>query len=312
MSISSISLALVPFSGVRPAAPPAAAAIAPAPAAAPAPAPAPTPAPTPATPPLPTASHQQACCDSPRKSPLFRALMSALGAMATPTAAPASSTPTGTAAAPAAAPAAGQALPATSNDHADVEQAVFQFARALMQALRGDRGGEREDGERRGEGEDGDREHHDHGHHYGQYKNRWQDPLARIETLAARYASPAAAAPTTASLATPATDAAAPAHGQAPTVPGTDAQGAAVAPAAVPAASGIVAPKQSPVAGWNDRLMSAFDQLQQALGRPAANAASLKESLSGFLRDLATQLRGDGSTPGADPSAPGSLISVAA
>ena len=281
MSIGSVSLAFFQFSSVRSAAPPATVDAVPAPSA----------------PPLATAPQHEAWCDSPRKSPLFRALMSALTSIATP--AP-------TTAAPAPAP---TVAPAPDED-GNVQQAVFQFAHALMQALGGGSRDERE--ERDGRGDDGDdhpHEHHDHGHHYGQFKHRWQDPMARLDALAARYATPAAA-PAAGSPATPAaptTDT--PAATDSAAAPATD----AALPVAVAApAVAVPAAVTSPLAGWNDRLMRTFDQLQQALGRPEADTVSLKESLSNLLSDLAARLRGEGAAPGASPSAPGSLIDVTA
>ena len=288
MSIGSVSLAFFQFSSVRSAAPPATVGAVPAPSA----------------PPVATAPQHEAYCDSPRKSPLFRALMSALTSLAMPAAAPTAPAPT--TAAPAPAP---TVAPAPDED-GDVQQAVFQFAHALMQALRGGSREEHEEGDGRGDdGDDHPHEHHDHGHHYGQFKHRWQDPMARLDALAARYATPAAA-PAAGSPATPAaptTDT--PAATDSAAAPATDAAlpVAVAAPAvAVPAAAA------SPLAGWNDRLMRTFDQLQQALGRPEADTVSLKESLSNLLSDLAARLRGEGAAPGASPSAPGSLIDVTA
>ena len=295
MSISTIAFAFTRYPSSSAVPTPAGAAPA-APAAAPAPVPAP-----PAT-----ESHG----DSPRKSPLFRALMSALSELAV--AVPAAETAPSASAAATEDASGAAAAPAT--DGADVEQAVFQFARALMQAVRGRHSHE---GERDGE-------HHHHGHHFGHHRDRWHDPVARLETLATRVdaAATASAAPAqavTGSSASPTADAAT--VDAATTVP---AEAAPAADAASPAAAGpamiVVAMYKtdgpaaaSPFGGMFDRLLDSFANMQQALGKPAAaDRATLAQSLGTFLEQLAARLRGDAPSMTADPTAPGALIDVAA
>jgi hypothetical protein len=297
MSISTIALAFIRYPGSGAAAAPApSTGVAAVPAAAPAPVPAPPAA----------ESHG----DSPRKSPLFQALVSALSELAS--AVPAADAAESTTAAPAAETDA--AAPAAAADNPDVDQAVFKFARALMQALRGRHV---HDGE-------GDGEHHDRGHHYGHHRDRWHDPVARLESLATRVDAAAAAAatpdqPATGSNGAPTAEAAMP-----DTAPAAPADATTAAAATVPAGAGstliVVALAKSdgpaaasPYGGMFDRLLDSFAHMQQALGKPAAaDRATLAQSLSAFLEQLAARLRGDAPSMAADPTAPGALIDVAA
>lgn len=301
-----------------------------------------TSAPPPATPPVaaPDATdapkHEHLAHDTPRRSPLFRALLEALGSLVAPAAAPAPGALPGTAApvaapapAPAAAtPAAGGAsapadgtgtaattpTPAPAADApATLDDALMNFARALMQALRSAMHGG-------GDGEGHHHSHHDHG------RRAWGDPAQRIAQLGTQVgaATPAAATPAapSAAPATAASDtpAAAPAVGDTVLDPVAAIQLA-------PAGSGQTtvlhvsltingtSPGQAKLTRTQQALIDAFGTLQQARAKPAATDSSakpsLQEQLSAFLKDLADKLR-QGNPDAPDATQPGAMLHVTA
>jgi hypothetical protein len=207
-----------------------------------------------------------------------------------------------------------------------LEDALMDFARALMQALR--------TGGRHGSG-DGEQErhahrhHHHHGHHHGGV--RWGDPAERVEMLGRRFGATDVAA--TAAAATPAASNADPVSASATDLAVQDETSAAPVTSAAPQASEPVAAAASvpqsttifvatinfngkapgaPMNRVQENLLSAFDSLQQALGRPAGDdKSSLKEQLTSFLQALAQRLRGDEEVM-TDTVAPGALLSTTA
>ena len=310
MTITSLSFAFVQYSATAPTAS--------------------TPKPA-ATAPAPAPAVQDGChragCDSPRRSPLYRAIQDALSQMmpaaatstsapasAGSTAAPATATTTATAAVEVATPAASAPI--------DLEEAMMNFARALMQALRHDSRQGHDDGH-------GEQRHGHHGHHHGH--GRWGDPAQRVDALAQQVSggSAAAVAVTAAandSAVTPSQASAVPVTstvGDASSEPVVTSQtttptGAAAIPtgssgtmifvAAIQVNSAAAAPK-SPFAG----LLEAFSSLQQAMGKPAASADnSLKSELAAFLQTLAQRLRGEDPATAEAATQPGALLSVAA
>ncbi len=292
-----------------------------------------------ATAPAPAPAVQDGChragCDSPRRSPLYRAIQDALSQMmpaaatstsapasAGSTAAPATATTTATAEpATAATAAAGVATPAASAP-IDLEEAMMNFARALMQTLRHDSRQGHDDGH-------GEQRHGHHGHHHGH--GRWGDPAQRVDALAQQVSGGSAAAVAVAAAAndsavTPSQASAVPVTstvGDASSEPVVASQtttptGAAAIPtgssgtmifvAAIQVNSAAAAPK-SPFAG----LLEAFSSLQQAMGKPAASADnSLKSELAAFLQTLAQRLRGEDPATAEAATQPGALLSVAA
>jgi hypothetical protein len=304
MSITSLSFAFIQYTGTVAMAEPKA------------------PAPTPAS--VPKAAPEESCrhggCDSPRKSPLMRVLNDALAEMVRTAQPSASGTPATTTTAPGATAAAGSGAPAqdakapeaAKSDTTDLEHALMDFARALMQALRSaGRQGEREDG--------GECDHH-HRHHG---RHQWGDPAQRVDMLGRSFDMTApigtapAASPNSKCAAQPvAQDAAVSTtrDGAAP-VAGETAMTATSAPQAttVYAATVSIQHEDAPsrLGGFQQRLLDAFGALQQAAGRPAAQEHnSLKEQLAAFLQALAQRLRGD-DTVSADAT-PGALLSTTA
>lgn len=228
-----------------------------------------------------TAAPQQPAPTSPAAAP---------GAAPLPAPAPApvvavvtTAGPAPVAGAPAVAPAAGTP-PATS-----VEDAVFAFAHALWQAVRGgDSDGSRR--ERRGdddhEGRHGHRRH-GHGHEHGYGMARGYTGLAtRLEALAVRVDSsttPASPSPVVDSGVTPAPTPAPVA------VPAVQSE-VAPAPATTPAAA-VAAP--SPLAQAFDAMM----RVLRAINPNAPSADAGAPSLASFLHSLARGLDSDRSTP---------------
>jgi len=205
------------------------------------------------TPPM-TASSAAAggCCDSPRRSPLYQSLLGALSGIADATAAPASD---------------GTAEPAP-----DLDDAVMDFAHALMQAMRGPGRGHHH-------------EHHDHG------RRAWGEPAQRIGQLGTQLGATA-----------PADASTVPATADAVVEPGS-AAGAAAAAAGTPAAVPLGEPSRQ------SRLLDAFGALAEALRLPAApDVAALRSQLSTFLQTLAERLRGAAPAP----LQPGALVDVTA
>lgn len=285
MTITSLSFAFVQYSATAPTAS--------------------TPKPA-ATAPAPAPAVQDGChragCDSPRRSPLYRAIQDALSQMmpaaatstsapasAGSTAAPATATTTATAAVEVATPAASAPI--------DLEEAMMNFARALMQALRHD--------SRQGHGE---QRHGHHGHHHGH--GRWGDPAQRVDALA-QQVSGGSAVPVTSTVGDASSEPVVTSQTTTPTgaaaIP-TGSSGTMIFVAAIQVNSAAAAPK-SPFAG----LLEAFSSLQQTMGKPAASADnSLKSELAAFLQTLAQRLRGEDPATAEAATQPGALLSVAA
>lgn len=315
MSVTSISFAFVRFDTAGPAA-----AAAPARQAAP---------PQQPHPPAPAHEHHGV-----RKSPLVRALMGALsdlvahatppgGAAAAAVAASGAETPvTIRSATEPSAPAATD--PAATANATDLDDALLNFARALAQALRGNRHGD----DRHDEGGEHRRDRH-HGHHHRHDRLAVGDSAQRIEALGARLGAarsgpstvataPAApqATPVDATTALPTTASSASTDGSALTPV------AGAAPASGATASGVVfiavfgAPslssRASPLDPVQDRLIDAFVGLQQALGQTVAQSRDDSSvQLAAFLQALAQRLGGEG-VDGHEPTAAGALVDVSA
>lgn len=283
-------------------------------------------------------------CDTPRRSPLFRALMEALDSVVGSAKAPGMKAEYSTAQAAAAAP----ATPSVANvdeitDAAatavkpeslsakapvddkpvDLEQAVMSFARALMQVMRG---AQHSDGGGKGEG-DGHRIHrHRHHEHMA-----WGDPAQRVEQLGVQIG---AAAPAKAPAAEVKATSDAPA-----VVVDHDAVVASDAAEVAPDSAAVLDPAQTitlagssaqstmlyvklsidDLAPWassatraEQSLLNAFGTLQKALGMAATDdRPSLKEQLSAFLQALAEKLR-TGEVDSFDATQPGALLHVTA
>lgn len=301
MSISSISLTFFSMTGAAPAA----AAVAPVPPASGAPVPAPH-------------SCESGGRTQGRRNVLYEAMMAALREMGL-TAGPAQPAPTPGAPAPGATPAPAAAAaeapapvvvapspapvasgvvaptePATP-PAARVEDAVFSFAHALWQALRG---GESEGGRREHRHGGDDEGHHghrrqgrEHGHGEGYGMSRGYSGLAtRLEALALRFDTGAGAANPV-----PVTPVA-PQAGSAPPV-------VAPSPVAPPVGGGpapVPAVPTPPSAASVSPLAQAFEAMMNVLralnpNAPAPDAAS--PNLAAFLHSLARGLDTDRTTP---------------
>ena len=184
----------------------------------------------------------------------------------------------------------------------------MNFARALMQAVRGSG---RDDG-------DDDRErggHHRHAHHdHG--RRAWGDPAQRIDALGARWgASPSpspspSAAPALPLDPVPTTPALALTDVTLDPVVAIDlaANPAAPTPPLPAPSSDAAAPRRDPYG-----LLGAFSALQRALGLPVAEGRDgLEAQLGAFLRTLAERLRGGDANSAAATTQPGALLSVTA
>jgi hypothetical protein len=285
-------------------------------------------------------------CDGPRPSPLYRALMGALSSLVeqpptkttTPTSAPAS--PTGVKPAVEASQAAAAAGTDPIADGAsesagapvDLDEALMNFAHALMQALRGGRPAGQDSGEREGRGH----RHHDHDHHHhhrrGYGRAAWGDPAQRVAQLGEQMRptapSPVATARTGATDASSAAPSAPAEFDQPATTPAiTPAADSVVDPVETiePAAAGpapasplavnlniyVAVPWASPTHDPEPGLFDAFGTLQQARGLPPSDRPSLKEKLSAFLQALAERLR-DGDALTNDMTRAGAMLSVTA
>lgn len=325
MSITSISFAYVQYSSTAAMAQPRV----------------PAPVAAPVAQPEPSRDCRHRECDSPRKSPLFRALVDALAQMARPTqtsaaagatAAPAApATTAGAAANSGAVSAAGDAASTTATPTApaaeaaaeaggetvDLEEALMNFARALMQALRGDgHRSRRDDEEERGQ--------HHHHHHRGY--QRWADPAEGVERLSHRVGASAAAAVAPANAAATATAAKAnnvivqddvslePTNAVTTgATAGTEAAAGNAGNTSVQLTINInVSAANSQVGRTQERLLNAFGSLQQALGRTVdENSGSLRAQLTAFLQALAQRMRGDDGAV-SDTAAPGTLLNTTA
>lgn len=263
--------------------------------------------------------------DMPQRSPMYRALKEALAAMAqtatSAAASPSTSQPT-EAAATHTEKAAADDAPALNLD-----EALANFAQALMQALRDQFGSRRESDSEHGDG------HHHHHHHHG--RRGWGDPAQRVDTLAQQVgatapaaadnvASAAAAAGAGADTSAVAAETAVPATTPAPATPSTEpVQADAAATSTADAAVGsrvtinvtlnVVLGQESTTAKSPFQgLLDAFAKLQKALGQPADDADALPQRLSAFLQALADKLRGEDAASTDVATQPGTLISVTA
>jgi hypothetical protein len=240
-----------------------------------------------------------------------------------------------------------QATGAEDDADGPLRDAVMDFARVLMQALRADAGGSRhgrgdDDGEGgRGHGhrQDDDEGHRSHGHHGRHHRHHRHDDGEgystmrslgdRIQSLAQSLSPATPAAPET--PAAPAT----PKGGWSPAttatvvpLPAPEPEPQADPAAPVDAAADSAAPGWSaeftvvrfqisghatPYARMQDKLLEAFDHLRQAQGAPAAaDKGTLRSELSNFLEQLASGLGADTADSLAAPTAPGALLDLAA
>jgi len=254
------------------------------------------------------AERRDAEREGPRRSPLFNAIKDALTDLVAQTASTgiAEEAATPTPQAPAA------EAPADSDK---LDQAITEFARALMHALREGRGPH-------GEGR-GHHFGHAHGHHHG-----WDNAGQRVEKLAKQVAPEPVAKPVDAPVATAAEAPvkAAPTElpvEQAEAVPATEIT--PVAPTeAKPAEKTPVTLNlhvkidlglaESPWKSVHDDLIESFDELRRAIGGPETqdeDKASLEEQLSELLVALAVKLQANELNTAALAPA-GSLLSVVA
>lgn len=250
-------------------------------------------------------------CSHGRRNVLYEAMMAALREMGLtagpaqpapaqgapapgPMPAPAAGAPAPSAASPSpvaagsgvAVPAEPAAAPTTS-----VEDAVFSFAHALWQALRGGESGDSRREDRHGDDHEGHHGHrrHGHGHGEGYAMSRGYSGLAtRLEALAVRFDAGAGAVdPTPASPISPDAGTVLPAVVPAPVVAQTSEP--APAPASTPASVASASP-----------LAQAFDAMMRVLrainpNAPSADAAA--PSLASFLYSLSRGLNADRTTP---------------
>ena len=258
-----------------------------------------------ADPPSDRDAHRYGRSDTPRHSPLYRALMEALDGVV------------GSAQA-AGVKAADAAMPATEDAPVDLEQAVMSFARALMQVMRGVQDSE---GGAKGDGH-GHRIHQHHRHHDPM---AWGGPSQRVEQLGVKLGAVSETqvpAEATAPILAPAQAAAASAVTEvAGTVDALAEPAIAIPTAPDAAASTMVYVKFSidNLAPWSaaadraeQRLVNAFGTLRKALGADESDdRPSLREQLSAFLQALADKLR-TGEDDGHDSTRPGALLDITA
>lgn len=245
--------------------------------------------------------------DGPRRSPLFNAIKEALTDLVT-------LAPSTDVAPDAPPPQDAPATDAPTADRDPLDQAITEFARALMHALRDGRGPH---GEGRG---------HHHGHAHGLHRHGWDSAAQRVEKLAQQIAPEPAAKPVEAPVETPAPTPvkAAPAElpvEQAEAVPTTEMS--LLAPAETkpaqkpPAAQNLhvkidLGPAESPWKSVHDDLIESFDELRRAIGGPETeDKESLEEQLSELLVALAVKLQSNELQTAALAPA-GSLLSVVA
>ena len=239
-----------------------------------------------------------------RRNVLYEAMMAALREMgltprepapAAPGAVPSTGAPTAPALAPAptpvatapAAPAAGapSAPAANTPQPMTVEDAVFSFAHALWQTLRGD--GEGRWNGRHHDGEHRHRHHdHDHDRDRGHRASRSYSGLAgRLEALATRLDRAAGSPPPPAAAVNP---------------PAPQAVAPSPAPAVTELPALAEAANPTPVAAPSSPLAEAFDAMMKvlrALDPSAPRADAPLPSLATFLHSLARGLGGERTTP---------------
>ncbi len=246
-----------------------------------------------------------------RRNVLYEAMMAALrelGLTSSPQSAPTGPAPTpGPAPVPTPAPAAAVVTPvATTTPNPapsvgapanpaqpgtpptlSVEDAVYSFAHALWQALRGGDSGSRR--EHRGDDDHGDQGRRRHGHEHGYGMSRGYSGLAtRLESLAVRLD------PNTAGVT------AAPTPAEIPAAPGAVVPAAApvvqsvqTPPAPVPTPTPAPAPATSPLAQAFDAMM----RVLRSLNPNAQSTDAAAPSLATFLHSLARGLGADTTTP---------------
>lgn len=243
------------------------------------------------------AERRDAEREGPRRSPLFNAIKDALTDLV---AQPTSTGATQTAEAP--------ATEASAADSDKLDQAITEFARALMHALREGRGPH---GEGRG---------HHFGHAHGHHRHGWDNAAQRVEKLAQQVAPEAVAQPVEAPVKAAPTEL--------PVEPAEAVPGTEITPVAPPAtkpaeqtpASQNLHVKidlglaESPWKSVHDDLIESFDELRRAIGGPETkdkDKASLEEQLSELLVALAVKLQANELHTAALAPA-GSLLSVVA
>lgn len=246
--------------------------------------------------------------EGPRRSPLFNAIKDALTDLVAQTAS------TGVVEGETPTPQAPATEAAVDSDKLD--QAITEFARALMHALREGRGPH---GEGRG---------HHFGHAHGHHRHGWDNAAQRVEKLAQQVAPEPVAKPVEASAETPAeasvktTPTELPVE-QAEAVPGTEIT--PITPPATKPADKTAATlnlhvkidlglAESPWKSVHDDLIESFDELRRAIGGPETedkDKASLEEQLSELLVALAVKLQANELNTAALAPA-GSLLSVVA
>jgi hypothetical protein len=249
-----------------------------------------------------------------RRNVLYEAMMAALrelGLTSGPQPAPTGPAPTpGPAPQPTPAPAAAVATPVVTPNPApsvgapanpapagtppalSVEEAVYSFAHALWQALRGADSGSRR--EHRGDDEHHHHGHRRHGHEHGYGMSRGYSGLAnRLEALAVRLdASTAGVTPASAPAGTPATQPSAATPAATSAVEAAPAAAPAVA-TSTPAPAPAPAPAASPLAQAFDAMMRVLRSLNPSA--PSTDAAA--PSLATFLHSLARGLGAETTTP---------------
>ena len=269
----------------------------------------PPPADAAATKPVPAAAQPQRGpedYDTPRHSPLFRALVEALDSIVGSLQAP------GAKAVDAAAPAQTEGNDAP----VDLEQAMLKFAKALMQVMRGAlHGDDGPKGEGHGHG------HHVHHHHHHDSHAKWGDPAQRVEQIAVKVGAtqpvePQADVAPAAVAAAPAVEGApiATANTIAEPLPAQDLPRADAGSTMIVVKLSIndLAPATARADHAEQSLVNAFATLRKALGADENDASStVREQLSTFLQMLAEQLR-TGEVDAYQATQPGALLHVTA
>jgi len=244
------------------------------------------------------AERSDAAREAPRRSPLFNAIKDALTELVTQ--------PQQTEA-----PAATETTDSAPADSDKLEQAITEFARALMHALREGRGSH---GEGRG---------HHFGHAHGHHRHGWDNAAQRVEKLAQEIAPAPAPAPKPVEAPVEAAATELPVA-QAETVPATEVTQAPTtdtAPAEKKATLTLnlhvkidLGLAESPWKSVHDDLIESFDELRRAIGGPETkdkDKESLEEQLSELLVALAVKLQSNELQTAALAPA-GSLLSVVA
>ncbi|WP_372526906.1 hypothetical protein [Piscinibacter sp.] len=263
-----------------------------------------------ATAPAP-ASAPADCCQSThqgaRRNVLYDAMMSALKELGLTTAAP-TAAPAAAAAAPAAAapaPAADTTAPQeAANPSPSVNDAVFKFADALFQALRGS--GESTSSAGR-HGDDKHHEHHEHHHRSHRSHHGYAGLAQRLEAMATSVG--AASQPASASA--PSTQpAVTPPAVTAPAAASASASESASVPVTAPAAPATAAPQTA-----ISKVTDAFAAMLSALHvntAAASNGSTAASQLGSFLHALAQALLPTAAQPAPQAQAVGLLINVTA